>query len=77
LQSAAGVLQPRFQETGWYPEGARGRRWSAKLIVVPSRQIQQALLYEWIGIFSEAAAAICLLFQKRTVHFSTPAQLTH
>jgi hypothetical protein len=66
--SAAVLLQPRFQETAGYRESAHSTRRTVQAVVVVCRQIQQAFLYEWIGLFSKAAAPICLLFYKGTIH---------
>jgi hypothetical protein len=51
-------------ETTRYPENARSTRGTAQLVFVPFRQIQQAPFRESIGVFSKAAAAVGLLFQK-------------
>jgi hypothetical protein len=66
------ALHSSFQKTAGYPEGAGSSRSVAQPGIVLRRQIQQPPLREVIGFFSEAAAPICLLFQKRTVHFGTP-----
>ena len=71
--SGAGVrrLHSPIEKTAGYSERTGSPRGDAQPSIVPRRQIQQALLYEWIGIFSKAAAAICLLFQKGTFHFDS------
>jgi hypothetical protein len=61
---ASVFLNPRFQKTARYRDGARGARRKVQSVVVFSRQIQQAPFRKSIGIFSKVAAAIGLLFQK-------------
>jgi hypothetical protein len=51
-------------ETTRYPENARSTRGMAQPAVILFRQIQQAPFRELIGVFSKAAAAVGLLFQK-------------
>jgi hypothetical protein len=57
-----------------YLESDRGSRRAADHDFVPRREIKQTLLGELISIFGKAAAAVCLFFHKRMVHFGRPLQ---
>jgi hypothetical protein len=63
-----GFRQPRFQYGFGIFYREHGTRRAPQSVVVLISQIQQALLDEWIRLFSEAPAAISLRFQKRLVH---------
>lgn len=49
-------------------EGSGSLRGRIQPAIIFGRQIQQPSFRELIGLFSKAAAALCLLFEKFTVH---------
>jgi hypothetical protein len=68
LGAGSGFLQPGFQKTAGYSDGARSARRLSQLVFVFFRQIQQTPSRERVGIFGKAAAPVSLLLQKRSIH---------